>query len=69
MKHFIARGRSHVAICSARNEVEAARILIALLEKAEEKADDIEVLEFDPTLEGGVLLRIDGNGSAEVARI
>lgn len=67
MKHFIARGARFVAVFSASNEVEAARIVLALFAAAGIEAEAMEVMEFDPSVEGGVLL--DVNEGREAARI
>lgn len=68
MKHFIARGSGYVAVFSAPNEVEAARVVLALFAAAEVKVVEMEVLEIDPTQTGGVLLDLD-DGGREAARI
>lgn len=66
MKHFIARGDRFVAVFSAPNEVEAARVVLALFAAAGVPVEEAEVLEFDPSVTGGVLLDRDGR---EVARL
>jgi hypothetical protein len=67
MKHFIARGKGYVAVFSAPNEVEAARVVLALFAAAGVPVEEMEVLEIDPTQTGGILLSV-GDGR-EVGRI
>lgn len=68
MKHFIARGNGYVAVFSAENEVEAARVVLALFTAAGKPVEEMEVMEFDPSVKGGVLLDVV-MGLKEAARI
>jgi len=68
VKHFLARGSKWVAVFSAVNEVEAARVVLALFAAARVPVEEMEVLEIDPTVTGGVLLDL-GCGGREAARI
>ena len=65
MKSFLARGDRWVAVFSAADAVEATRVLLALFSKAGVAVEEMDVLEFFPDVEGGVLLGLDG---VEVAR-
>jgi len=66
MKHFIARGARWVAVFSAVNEVEAARVVLALFDAAGVKPEESEVIEFFPDQTGGVLLDRDGREAARI---
>jgi hypothetical protein len=70
MKHFIARNVRFVAVFSAPDEVEAARVVLALFAAAKMAPEEMEVMEFDPTQTGGVLLDLtEWRNGGEVGRI
>lgn len=59
MMHFICRGRRWVAVVSAPSAEDATRIILELFRERGEAVEEMEVLEFDPSVSGGVLIDLE----------
>jgi hypothetical protein len=59
MMHFIARGKRWVAVVSAPSAEDATRIILDLFSSRGEPVEEMEVMEFDPSVSGGVLVDLE----------
>lgn len=59
MMGFVARGSRCVVVFTAPSKEEAARVVLSLLAEAGVALEEMEVMEFDPTVAGGVVLSHD----------
>lgn len=56
MMGFIGRGSGYVVVVTAANKVEAVRLIVALFDASKLPLVELEILEFDPSKEGGLIV-------------